>query len=268
MSNWGIPDWRDSSAYGDTKRWSESRWRWEFTRRRPDCRADFLQYAEETLRLMEKLQEERAKRAPGRKLNRLLQLHEPGFCAVNVPDAQKKYRLVNVPNPAIGNQPWTVLHFLPFSDGSVFSLDKCGLAKGAHVNIKADNGVIEASIDESLVSVALSIDIMNKIEPVDALIAINLSSSISKQLERARGALERMQEKQIGRVLRRRLHPKKWLTYLRVLDAREDNTTLSGIALSGILGNLIRSNSKPEDSSQAARQVWKAARELMFNWPN
>ena len=46
-TNWGIPNWRDPSSYGDTKRWSEARWHWEFMRRREDCRADFLAYKDE-----------------------------------------------------------------------------------------------------------------------------------------------------------------------------------------------------------------------------
>jgi len=28
-ATWGIPDWRDAAAYGDTTRWDFNRWRWE-----------------------------------------------------------------------------------------------------------------------------------------------------------------------------------------------------------------------------------------------
>src|SRR4051794_14862574 len=38
VSEWGVPDWRDASAYPDPATFSESRWRWEFTRRRKDYR--------------------------------------------------------------------------------------------------------------------------------------------------------------------------------------------------------------------------------------
>lgn len=39
--DWGVPDWRRVDDYGDTEAWSDRRWRWEFTRRRPDYRQDF-----------------------------------------------------------------------------------------------------------------------------------------------------------------------------------------------------------------------------------
>lgn len=38
---WGLLDWLDPQSYGNTKTWSEDRWRWEFTRRRQDYRTDF-----------------------------------------------------------------------------------------------------------------------------------------------------------------------------------------------------------------------------------
>jgi hypothetical protein len=38
---WGIPDWREAEAYGNTNRWSLNRWRWEFYRRREDLRDYF-----------------------------------------------------------------------------------------------------------------------------------------------------------------------------------------------------------------------------------
>ena len=41
MNEWGIPDWRDAQAYGDTSKWTIYRWRWEFYRRRSDLRECF-----------------------------------------------------------------------------------------------------------------------------------------------------------------------------------------------------------------------------------
>ena len=49
MADWGIPNWLDAGSYGNTTQWSENRWRWEFTRRREDCRKDFLTYKDQTL---------------------------------------------------------------------------------------------------------------------------------------------------------------------------------------------------------------------------
>ena len=42
----GLPDWRNKESY--TKNWNLDRWRWEFTRRRPDIRAAFDQFKQRT----------------------------------------------------------------------------------------------------------------------------------------------------------------------------------------------------------------------------
>ena len=103
MSNWGIPDWLDPGAYGNTKQWSRWRWRWEFTRRRDDCRKDFLRHTEETVPVPEKVRAECAFCAPlGTKRPRLLRPDEPGFVA-SVPGCYEKYGLHTLPNPAIGD---------------------------------------------------------------------------------------------------------------------------------------------------------------------
>ena len=90
--NWGIPDWTDECAYGDVSRWSEYRWRWEFTRRRSDCRADFRAHKDETARFFDCLRALEIKRSPGAKRGRLLRPDEPGFTA-QVPNCYEKYGL-------------------------------------------------------------------------------------------------------------------------------------------------------------------------------
>jgi hypothetical protein len=75
MADWGIPSWLDQRAYGDTKRWSEYRWRWEFIRRRQDCREDFLAHKDGTVRFYEKIYANRKVQYPGR----ILRPDEPRF---------------------------------------------------------------------------------------------------------------------------------------------------------------------------------------------
>src|SRR6185312_12200398 len=82
MTDWGIPNWLDQRAYGDTKRWSENRWRWEFIRRREDCRQDFLAHKDGTVRFYEH---------PGF-VGRILRPDEPGFVA-KVPGCDERYGL-------------------------------------------------------------------------------------------------------------------------------------------------------------------------------
>jgi hypothetical protein len=100
MTDWGIPSWLDQHAYGDTKRWSENRWRWEFIRRREDCRQDFLAHKDGTVRFYEH---------PGF-VGRILRPDEPGFVA-KVPGCYETYGLAHLPNPAIGDQPSYIIMF-------------------------------------------------------------------------------------------------------------------------------------------------------------
>ena len=39
---WGLPDWQDKAIYGDVSQWTAARWRWEFTRRWNEYRAQAI----------------------------------------------------------------------------------------------------------------------------------------------------------------------------------------------------------------------------------
>jgi hypothetical protein len=49
-TRWGLPDWHDADAYPGPDELSLDGWRWEFTRRRADYRADWDQAAAQTHR--------------------------------------------------------------------------------------------------------------------------------------------------------------------------------------------------------------------------
>jgi hypothetical protein len=223
MTNWGIPaDWLDPHAYGDTKRWSLSRWRWEFTRRRDDCRADFLAHKDETVRFCEEALPADEKRG------RLRRPDEPGFTA-RVSDCYKKYGLSALPNPAIGDQPFYVIIF-----------EKSGPRL-----------------------VLWTTGVNNHFQGTEAVILFDLTAPIDVQLKGAKQLLESKQKKQIGHLVQpSRRHPTKWLTYLRILDAKESGASLSQIAKSGVLGPARRAD------PQSARDVLKQAKALCFKWPS
>ncbi len=42
--NWGVPDWRDERAYFATHDLTDRQWRWEFMRRRPLYREDWVRW--------------------------------------------------------------------------------------------------------------------------------------------------------------------------------------------------------------------------------
>jgi hypothetical protein len=224
VSNWGIPDWRDPSAYGDTGRWSEFRWRWEFIRRRDDCRKDFLAHKDETVRFFEEVHAHR--RTPDGK--RLLRPDEPGFVA-QVPGCYEKYGLINLPNPAIGDQPFYIIMFR---------------TRGPRLLMWTEDG-IKTRFSET----------------TDAVMVFDLTAPIGAQVKGARELLEWRQKDKLGHVVEPgKKHSTKWFSYLRVLDAKESGASLSQIAKSGVLVG------RREDP-QSARDVWNAANALRFKWP-
>jgi hypothetical protein len=221
VNDWGIPDWRDPSAYGETTSWSKSRWRWEFTRRRKDYRDDFEKNVKPTLDQLN----ERIRLDPKQ---RFLGCDDPGFVAVLcVGDSRslvEKYGLIHLPNPRISDQPFWVLTFKRRFGGVM-----CGEGPFRwHPNLPAEEETAAMMVPKGA-----------------AALQIDLSAPIGPQLKNAKEILVILQEKQEGKVVRHNRHPKKWFTYLRVLDAKEDGAKLTEIAQSGVLGKLVRSNDAP-----------------------
>lgn len=99
MNEWGIPDWQDAAAYGDTEKWDIDRWRWEFVRRRSDVRQAFDESCQESYELDLKWSER-----PG---VRPYRPDEPGFVAGCQLAIDLGYH--GLPNPRIGEQDEFVL---------------------------------------------------------------------------------------------------------------------------------------------------------------
>jgi hypothetical protein len=91
-AKWGLPNWLDAEDYGDTKSWGETRWRWEFTRRREDYRADFDAGAERTETLFSLT------------FRKGLTRNKPGFQIKATVEQLDKYG-TNLFNPRIADQP-------------------------------------------------------------------------------------------------------------------------------------------------------------------
>ena len=96
-TDWGIPNWRDPSAYGDTLSMvRESLDVGEFTRRREDFRSDFPDQRKK--RASVSAQKAQGVSEPNK---RRWTADEPGFVAATPPGAFKKYRLPSMPNASI-----------------------------------------------------------------------------------------------------------------------------------------------------------------------
>jgi hypothetical protein len=229
MTDWGIPNWLDQHAYGDTKRWSEYRWRWEFIRRREDCRQDFLTHKDGTVRFYEELY---AKMQHPGFPGRILRPDEPGFVA-RVPGCYERYGLANLPNPAIGDQPFYIIMFRK---------------RGPSLLMHTEEGINEC------------------FKTTEAVVIFDLTAPIGDQVEGAREMLKCQQQLKLGYIVHPgKKHPTKWLTYLRTLDARENRASLTQIA-TGVLG-WTKEHTRT-DPAQWARDTVKQAEALCFNWPD
>jgi hypothetical protein len=91
------------------------------------------------------------------------------------------------------------------------------------------------------------------LEPHEMAIKFDLNSPIAPQLKEAREMLRATQKDIHGKHLQTRQHHSKWLSYLRVLDARAQNKTWREIA---------ETIPMIKPTPQTARDVWNQARSL------
>jgi hypothetical protein len=214
MTDWGIPNWLDKSAYGNAKR-SENRWRWEFTRRREDCRKDFEAHKDETVRFIGRL--------PDAKSGRLLRPDEAGF-VVQFPGCYDKYGLHALPNPAIGDQPFHVIMFPK---------------RGPSLLLWPEDGIKEGFLEttQAVITIDLTAPLGDQLKAARRLLEGQQKATIGRLVRPGRK------------------HQTKWLRYLRVLDARESGATYSEIARSGVLNGLGEDQQCARDVLQAAEAL-------------
>ena len=230
MSDWGLPNWRYASAYGETKTWTLSRWQWEFLRRRQDVRDYFLMYGRQAY------EEQVAGAARVKAImpeiaalfqRRMPDFDDPEFSFQLNEEAARNFGLTHLPNPAIsGNQRFALARY----DGSPV------LNWVLPSNEKQDQLVVE---------------------PNQLGLVFSLDHPLEPQVERAKRILRTAQSERHGKLLQKRRHLKKWLDYLRVLDGRE-----AGASWNEIATILPQTAGTP----QTASDVWDQARALCFNF--
>ena len=192
-NEWGIPDWRDASAYGDVKRWTFYRWRWEFYRRREDLREVFLTISE-----LEKESPELDFTRDGRPPR-----GQSGHYVYASTSTFRKfgYRF-ELPDPSVSAQPEEMLFayegFPPRFD--IFSI-------GEAVTLP------EQRVEANWLQFFFDLD-----KPLESQLAV------------AKRHLRHNQKYLHGSLLQRKRHPTKWLGYLRTLDAREAGASWREIA--------------------------------------
>lgn len=199
LNEWGIPDWRRRDAYGEVEAWSDDRWRWEFMRRRRDLREFFDYWAPSVL-------QDKLRRNEG------LTLDQPGFTVVGrEEDAGKAVGIFGysgIPNPRIGDQPWIAI------------------TPVAHINNKlryhnprllmpADDPYNAPDPKKERIRYNINL------KPREYAIRFDLDLPLAPQIKEAAEVLQRNQKRIHGkRLTSSKQYKAKWLSYLRVLDAR------------------------------------------------
>lgn len=270
MTDWGLPDWRSPATYGEIDRWSLDRWRWEFYRRRSDLRNYFDENAAEEYRW---------------DLNKDPHAAKPdavGFYVTASYKARQEFGYVFIGNPRLGNQPDHLISYFDMGEVESF-LDSTRRPLGDYLHLKLaeespemlERGLNQlemgisgfkipldplaygfaAERDWFLANLALCRAIM--LEDWHVAVKFNIEKPIEPQLEVARSILLQMQTERCGKPLQKRRHQKKWLGYLRTLDAREGGASWSEIA---------SMHSETAKTEQTARDVWEQARVLCFNF--
>jgi hypothetical protein len=143
---------------------------------------------------------------------------EPGFTAMH--PLALTLGLPRLPNPRISDQPWSVIAFQDWEDSVMM-----------HVSEYPPDGFKRIDFD--------------------------LSKPIEPQLAFAKVVLKEEQALEHGKAIQKRRHPKKWLTYLRILDGRA-----AGASWADLTAILPTRNG----TEQAARDAWQQADALRFNF--
>jgi len=247
-ATWGVPDWRDAAAYGDTARWDSNRWRWEFYRRRADLRQCFDAYRGRFISRMNRIM-------PTKELWDIVT--SDNLCFPLNSEDQKRFGYQSLPDPCIGDFHASLI--IPTDDGRFFKSISSSTGAtigeylaGARVDIKSvtTRGFSRNEL-KSLVGrfpIALA--------PNEVAMTFDLDKPLEPQIKAARNILSNSQRFRHSKPLQLREHRGKWLGYLRALDAREAGASWAEIAAV---------NPHKARTEQGARDTWKSANDLRFN---
>lgn len=188
--DWGVPDWKDGSAYPALDQITTREWWWEFTRRRPDYRALW-----EDARPREKYG---SRYAPDLDAFRL------------------KFELSVIHDPTRRLTDWDLMHFRYPRN----------YARSPREELleQADNPYAERAFATATHRGKLAE------EHGHMLYNFDLSHPLAPQLEQAERFLKAVQEELFGKVGTRRPRQGNWREFLRVLDGRDSGASYATIA--------------------------------------
>ncbi|MBY6117839.1 hypothetical protein KUV64_01720 [Mameliella alba] len=265
QSDWSVPDWRDGAAYGDWAAWSTDRWRWEFCRRCPDIRAEFdalLNDPQCSFVLVD---------GKGEREHVITDLdsHLPGFM-VPSPLAKERYGYLLLPNPRVAEQPEQALR--PFRVSDKKDLVDPSIPSVALVRDHLTTAQVELDdTQQAYVDLFFRDSYAVPLKTSQVAIRFDINKPLEPQLKAASETLKGLQKKRQGKLVQTRRHPEKWLSYLRVLDARDAKATWSEITKVFYEQGILERQRDPSGGyrapePKAAHQLWKQADALRFNF--
>lgn len=272
-TEWGVPDWRNESYYGDVSKWSKHRWRWEFYRRREDFRKYFDQMVEKTyhdqlnissIEGVEDFELLYNGRAP----------NEPGFVVGVKLEDMDRFGYLAIPNPRIGHQPEEVIKPIKTRDEVWFQADSPPEESGdSHIEVTCHMEHVSGPREEDRLSLGTTILCQPPVIAGQSEVAVtfDLNEPILAQIKRAQKILEDHQRKKHGKLLRKSDQKTLWLGYLRVLDAKEAGATWQEMVDVLYADGTLGPRKAPEGGyeappPQAARDKWKSANALRFDF--
>lgn len=228
----GVPRWTEPEMYLEAEEKSDPQWRWEFLRRRPDYREAWKINYDDCQHRFDKM-------------------HEQGLL-----DSRERYRGIGSSIRAICEPffvrvviaPWETITPVGFWD-----LPFGWMYGGVSINTPIGSLVDEAE---------------HRDRQGQLLIAFDLNRSFEVQIAKARASFEAVQMERHGQILtKNRHHKRKWATYLRAIDARDQGATYENLYTELELSHLsVAEYDAALDKNLAASglQLWRQAHDLMF----
>lgn len=193
--NWGVPDWRDASAYPGPGDISLADWHWQFTRRRADYREFWVKHARaqyDQLRAFREYCSQTGGPVPPGEIGAFNQ----DFCFGTWPEVREQFRLNFVACPSLADRPARI----------------AAIGYGGHVEWRSHDEMVK---DQAAGRFTLAFDV---------------SKPLGEQIEGAEATLRSLQQEFFGIVPERRRQIVKWPSYLRVIDGRDAGASWKELA--------------------------------------
>ena len=230
-SSIGTPNWQRVDLYHDAEATTDNQWRWEFLRRRPDYREAWVSNFD------------------------ACQNHYDEITAIL--DDRERYRPVGASDRASCETFGVNLIMAPWianDPGVGFWRHSFGWAMG---------------------SPSLNMDVKDLVEQHKKLegngimlIAFNLNEPFESQIERVKRHFQFVQAEKTGSKKKPpRNHKRKWIDYLRAIDARDQGATYADLYTDIVLSELSPTKYDAQldrNLSALGLQIWQQAQNVMF----